>query len=124
MALLVLALIGSSRVAETEEVSLSYTASTLTFLAGRIAADHGFFRQEGLDVKFVQMRSAALVPALTNAHIDYTMSFLPPIDIALKGLPVLMTGRFCRSLAALSGYSRRHQVSGGFARQDFRNQCR
>ena len=64
MALLVLALIGSSRVAETEEVSLSYTASTLTFLAGRIAADHGFFRQEGLDVKFVQMRSAALVPAL------------------------------------------------------------
>lgn len=94
MALLVLALIGSSRVAETEEVSLSYTASTLTFLAGRIAADHGFFRQEGLDVKFVQMRSAALVPALTNAHIDYTMSFLPPIDSALKGLPVQMTAVF------------------------------
>ena len=82
------------RPAKAEEISLSYTASTLTFLAGRIAADQGFFRQEGLDVKFVQMRTAALIPALTNAHIDYTMSFLPPIDSALKGLPIQMMGVF------------------------------
>jgi NitT/TauT family transport system substrate-binding protein len=80
--------------ARAEEVSLSYTASTLTFLAGRVAGDQGFFRQEGLDVKFVQMRTAALIPALANAHIDYTMSFLPPIDSALKGLPVQMLGVF------------------------------
>jgi ABC-type nitrate/sulfonate/bicarbonate transport system substrate-binding protein len=80
--------------AKAEEISLSYTASTLTFLAGRVAGDQGFFRQEGLDVKFVQMRTAALIPALTNAHIDYTMSFLPPIDSALKGLPIQMTGVF------------------------------
>ena len=80
--------------AGAEEVSLSYTASTLTFLAGRVAGDQGFFRQEGLDVKFVQMRTAALIPALTNAHIDYTMSFLPPIDSALRGLPVQMLGVF------------------------------
>ena len=79
---------------QAEEISLSYTASTLTFLAGRVAVDQGFFRQEGLDVKFVQMRTAALIPALTNAHIDYTMSFLPPIDSALKGLPVQMVGVF------------------------------
>jgi ABC-type nitrate/sulfonate/bicarbonate transport system substrate-binding protein len=82
------------RTAQAEEISLSYTASTLTFLAGRIAADQGFFRQEGLDVKFVQMRTAALIPALTNAHIDYTMSFLPPVDSALKGLPIQMMGVF------------------------------
>ncbi len=82
------------RSANGEEISLSYTASTLTFLAGRVAVDEGFFRQEGLDVKFVQMRTAALIPALTNAHIDYTMSFLPPIDSALKGLPVQMAGVF------------------------------
>jgi NitT/TauT family transport system substrate-binding protein len=80
--------------ASAEEISLSYTASTLTFLAGRVAADQGFFRQEGLDVKFVQIRTAALIPALTNAHIDYTMSFLPPIDSALKGLPIQMAGVF------------------------------
>lgn len=80
--------------ANAEEISLSYTASTLTFLAGRVAVDQGFFRQEGLEVKFVQMRTAALIPALTNAHVDYTMSFLPPIDSALKGLPVQMAGVF------------------------------
>jgi ABC-type nitrate/sulfonate/bicarbonate transport system substrate-binding protein len=79
---------------KAEEISLSYTASTLTFLAGRIALDQGFFRQEGLDVKFVQIRTAALIPALTSAHIDYTMSFLPPIDSALKGIPVQMIGVF------------------------------
>jgi ABC-type nitrate/sulfonate/bicarbonate transport system substrate-binding protein len=62
---------------EAEEVTLSYTASTLTFLAGKVAIDQGFFRQEGLEVKFVQMRAAALMPALANGHIDYTMSFLP-----------------------------------------------
>ncbi len=80
--------------AKAEEISLSYTASTLTFLAGRVANDQGFFRQEGLDVKFVQIRTAALVPALANAHIDYTMSFLPPVDSALKGIPVQMAGVF------------------------------
>lgn len=89
-----LSLIFVFRPAQAEEISLSYTASTLTFLAGRIAADQDFFRQEGLDVKFVQMRTAALIPALTNAHIDYTMSFLPPVDSALKGLPIQMMGVF------------------------------
>lgn len=77
-----------------EEISLSYTASTLTFLAGRVAIDQGFFRQENLDVKFVQVRAAALTPALANGHIDYTMSFLPPIDSALRGSPVQMAGVF------------------------------
>jgi ABC-type nitrate/sulfonate/bicarbonate transport system substrate-binding protein len=81
-------------VTSAEEVSMSYTASTLTFLAGRIAIDQGYFRQENLDVKFVQMRTAALAPALANGHIDYTMSFLPPIDSALRGVPVQMAGVF------------------------------
>jgi NitT/TauT family transport system substrate-binding protein len=77
-----------------EEVTLSYTASTLTFLPGRVAVDQGFFRQEGLDVKFIQMRTAALIPALANGHIDYTMSFLPPIDSALRGVPMQMLAVF------------------------------
>ena len=94
LTILLLALVTAINSANAEEISLSYTASTLTFLAGRVAVDQGFFRQEGLDVKFVQMRTAALIPALTNAHIDYTMSFLPPIDSALKGLPVQMAGVF------------------------------
>jgi ABC-type nitrate/sulfonate/bicarbonate transport system substrate-binding protein len=77
-----------------DEVTLSYTASTLTFLPGRVAVDQGFFRQEGLDVKFIQMRTAALIPALANGHIDYTMSFLPPIDSALRGVPMQMLAVF------------------------------
>lgn len=77
-----------------EAVTLSYTASTLTFLPGRVAVDQGFFRQEGLDVKIIQMRTAALIPALANGHIDYTMSFLPPIDSALRGVPMQMLAVF------------------------------
>jgi ABC-type nitrate/sulfonate/bicarbonate transport system substrate-binding protein len=80
--------------AKAEEVTLSYTASTLTFLAGRVALDQNFFRQEGLDVKFIQMKTAANVPALANGHIDYTMSFLPPIDSALKGILIQMSAVF------------------------------
>jgi ABC-type nitrate/sulfonate/bicarbonate transport system substrate-binding protein len=83
-----------TRAANAEEVTLSYTASTLTFLAGRIALDQNFFRQEGLDVKFIQMRTAANIPALANGHVDYTMSFLPPIDSALRGLPIQMMAVF------------------------------
>jgi ABC-type nitrate/sulfonate/bicarbonate transport system substrate-binding protein len=86
---------GSYRVwLRAEEVSLSYTATTMTFLAGKVAVDQGFFRQEGLDVKFIQMRTAASIPALANAHIDYTMSFLPPIDSALRGVPMQMLAVF------------------------------
>jgi ABC-type nitrate/sulfonate/bicarbonate transport system substrate-binding protein len=80
--------------AKAEEVTLSYTASTLTFLAAKVALDQSFFRQEGLDVKFIQMRTAANIPALANGHIDYTMSFLPPIDSALRGVPIQMTAVF------------------------------
>lgn len=89
-----LAFILVSNPLKAEEVSLSYTASTLTFLAGKIAIDQNYFRQENLDVKFVQMRTVALTPALANGHIDYTMSFLPPIDSALRGVPVEMLGVF------------------------------
>jgi len=92
--LLAMLFAGSFRSSAAEEISLSYTASTLTFLAGRVAIDQGLFRQENLDVKFVQVRSAALTPALANGHIDYTMSFLPPIDSALRGSPVQMAGVF------------------------------
>jgi ABC-type nitrate/sulfonate/bicarbonate transport system substrate-binding protein len=81
-------------VSGAEEISLSYTASTLTFLPGRVAVDQSFFRQEWLDVKFIQMRTAALIPALANGHIDYTMSFLPPIDSALRGVPMQMLAVF------------------------------
>jgi ABC-type nitrate/sulfonate/bicarbonate transport system substrate-binding protein len=91
-------LIGSLAVprfpATAEEITLSYTASTLTFLAGKVAFDQNFFRQEGLDVKFIQMRTAANIPALANGHVDYTMSFLPPIDSALRGVPLQMTAVF------------------------------
>ena len=92
--ILLLSVVLLIKTANAEEIALSYTASTLTFLAGRVANDQGFFRQEGLDVKFVQMRTVALAPALANAHIDYTMSFLPPVDSALKGIPVQMAGVF------------------------------
>lgn len=94
MLILSMLLAGTVRSSGAEEISLSYTASTLTFLAGRVAIDQGFFRQENLDVKFVQVRTAALTPAIANGHIDYTMSFLPPIDSALRGLPVQMLGVF------------------------------
>jgi NitT/TauT family transport system substrate-binding protein len=80
--------------AQAQEITVSYTASTLTFLMGRVAVDQGFFRDEGLDVKFIQMRTAALIPALANGHVDYTMSFLPPVDSALKGLPIQMLAVF------------------------------
>ena len=56
--------------ASAEEISISYTASTLTFLAGRVAIAQGFFRQENVDVKFVQVRTAALTPALANCCLQ------------------------------------------------------
>jgi ABC-type nitrate/sulfonate/bicarbonate transport system substrate-binding protein len=59
-----------------------------------VAQDQGFFRHENLDVKFIQMRTAAAIPALANGHIDYTMSFLPPIDSALKAFPIEMLAVF------------------------------
>ncbi|HXG53138.1 MAG TPA: ABC transporter substrate-binding protein [candidate division Zixibacteria bacterium] len=94
LSVLLCSLPGALRWAGAEEVTLTYTASTLTFLAGRTALDLGFFRQEGLDVKFIQMRTAAVIPALANRHIDYTMSFLPPIDSALRGVPIQMQAVF------------------------------
>ena len=85
---------GPALSARAQEITVSYTASTLTFLMGRVAVDQSFFRDEGLDVKLIQMRTAALIPALANGHIDYTMSFLPPVDSALKGLPIQMLAVF------------------------------
>jgi ABC-type nitrate/sulfonate/bicarbonate transport system substrate-binding protein len=105
--------VANPALSRAEEVTLSYTASTLTFLPGRVAVDQGFFRQEGLDVKFIQMRTAALIPALANGHIDYTMSFLPPIDSALSGVPMQMLAVFVdRSLHFGGAGCRRRYIPG------------
>ncbi len=95
-----------------ERVTLSYTATTLSFLVGKVAVERGLFRDEGLDVGFVQVRPPVVPVALSNGHIDYTMSILPPIDGALKGLPVQMKAVFTdRSLHYL--VTRPNIKSGG-----------
>jgi NitT/TauT family transport system substrate-binding protein len=89
-----LILLWAAAPSRAEQVTMSYTATTLTFLPGMVAVDHGFFRDEKLDVRLVQLRAALVLPALANGHIDYTMSFLPAVDGALKRFPVKVTAVF------------------------------
>ena len=53
-----------------------------------IARDKGYFRQEGIDPRFILMHSAIASKALITKDIDFNTSGSPAINTALAGFPV------------------------------------
>jgi ABC-type nitrate/sulfonate/bicarbonate transport system substrate-binding protein len=68
-------------------VRISYASPAVSNLPIYAALAQGFFRQQGLEVAYVQMVPAAAIAALSNGEIDFTDSPSNAIEGAVHGFP-------------------------------------
>jgi ABC-type nitrate/sulfonate/bicarbonate transport system substrate-binding protein len=71
-----------------EEIKIASTGPGLSTLPLEIAARQGFFRDEGLDVLTITMRTNIAVNALLTRNVDYATPSTSAIKAASAGLPV------------------------------------
>jgi ABC-type nitrate/sulfonate/bicarbonate transport system substrate-binding protein len=53
-----------------------------------IAKEKGFFRQEGIEPRFILMHSAIASKALVSKDVDFNTSGSPAVNAAVAGLPI------------------------------------
>jgi ABC-type nitrate/sulfonate/bicarbonate transport system substrate-binding protein len=71
-----------------EKVRVSVTNYNLSYLSAGVAAQRGFFKEEGLDVEIVRMNANVAMSSLIAGEVDYTMIFASVIRAAMRGIPL------------------------------------
>ncbi len=65
-----------------------YTAVSIVFLPPKVALDHGFYRQQGLDIEQIVMGAGVMAAAQLSGEVDYTNSYPATIHTAAQGAPL------------------------------------
>ncbi len=71
-----------------DKIRVSVTNYNMSYLAAGVAAKHGFFKEEGLDVEIVRMNANVAMSSLISGDVDYTMIFASVIRAAMRGIPL------------------------------------
>src|SRR3970040_2734366 len=71
---------------KTEKATLAIPVHALSQLPAYVGSRFGLFREEGLDVQIVQIRTAVVAPALISRELDYSTALL--LRVAATGLPI------------------------------------
>ena len=100
----------------SNKLRIGYPSSAVSTLPFDIAKEKGFYSKAGLDVEYIQMRSALGPQAILNGNIQFFTSPQSAINAAVAGLPlvvvlslyrdtpwVLMTNKEINKAAELSG---------------------
>lgn len=85
---LVFVLLSAAPAATADDVKIASTGPGVSTLPLEIAARKGFFRDEGLDVLTITMRTNIAVNALLTRNVDYATPSTSAIKAATAGLPV------------------------------------
>jgi len=71
-----------------ERVTLAIPVHALSQLPAYVGSRFGLFREEGLDVQIIQMRTALVGPALISRDLDFATAADTMLRAATTGLPV------------------------------------
>ncbi len=80
----------SSAAEPPQKVRIGYPSSAVSTLPFDIAKDKGFYVKAGLDVEYIQMRSALGPQAILNGNIHFFTSPQSAINAAVAGLPLVV----------------------------------
>jgi len=69
-------------------VNVSISAPSFTIAAYVIAKEKGYFRQEGIEPRFILMPSAVSSKAMISKDVDFDTLGSPTINAALVGMPI------------------------------------
>jgi len=88
--------------ADSRKVTFSYSAVSLTWFPVKVAAEKGFFRNEGIEPQLIQMNGNVATVALANGHVDFSLNISPVLNGAIQGLGTkLVAGLNSRPLFSL-----------------------
>lgn len=73
-----------------DKIRIGYPSSALSTLPFDIAKEKGFYTKHGLDVEYIQMRSALGPQAILNGNIHFFTSPQSSINAAVAGLPLVV----------------------------------
>ena len=74
-----------------QKVRIGYPSSAVSTLPFDIAKEKGFYSKAGLDVEYIQMRTAIAPQAILNGNINFFTSPQSGISAAASGLPLVRT---------------------------------
>lgn len=73
-----------------QKVRIGYPSAAVSTLPFDIAKEKGFYTRAGLDVEYIQMRSAIGPQAIVNGNINFFTSPQAAINAAVAGLPLVI----------------------------------
>ena len=73
-----------------QKVRIGYPSAAVSTLPFDIAKEQGFYGKAGLDVEYIQMRSAIGPQAILNGNINFFTSPQSGINAAVAGLPLVV----------------------------------
>ena len=73
-----------------QKVHIGYPSTAVSTLPFDIAREKGFYTKAGLDVEYIQMRSAIGPQAVLNGNINFFTSPQAGINAAVAGLPLVV----------------------------------
>src|SRR5262245_18968961 len=80
-----------ARAAEAvQKVRIGYPSAAVSTLPFDIAKEKGFYAKAGLDVEYIQMRTAIAPQAIRNGNINFFTSPQAGISAAASGLPLVV----------------------------------
>ena len=82
--------VGAAAVESEQKVRIGYPSSAVSTLPFDIAKEKGFYSKAGLDVEYIQMRTAIAPQAILNGNINFFTSPQSGISAAASGLPLVV----------------------------------
>jgi NitT/TauT family transport system substrate-binding protein len=78
------------QILQAQEKPVNVSISSLSFVQAPyvVARDKGYFRQEGIDPRFILLNSAIAAKALVTQAIDFNTLGSPTINAAIAGVPI------------------------------------
>ncbi len=99
-----------------QKVRIGYPSSAVSTLPFDIAKEKGFYAKAGLDVEYIQMRSAIGPQAILNGNINFFTSPQAAINAAVAGLPLVVVLSLYRDtpwvLVTTKDISKAHDLVG------------
>jgi ABC-type nitrate/sulfonate/bicarbonate transport system substrate-binding protein len=74
--------------AQTQKIRIAYSSRSNTITPLYVAANNGFFRDEGLEVELIQVSPRLGAMAVMNGDVSFTTSFVSTFRGILQGLPL------------------------------------
>jgi ABC-type nitrate/sulfonate/bicarbonate transport system substrate-binding protein len=80
----------AAAVESVQKVRIGYPSAAVSTLPFDIAKEKGFYAKAGLDVEYIQMRTAIAPQAILNGNINFFTSPQSGISAAVSGLPLVV----------------------------------